>query len=81
MILIELIQKAVREVASALFWLITARDCEHCIYGERKCHWHGCGFYTECTLPYANEDECKDSITRVAFVRKKLKGGGENETI
>lgn len=73
MILIELIQKAMREVISVSFWLITARDCNHCVYGYKSCQG-----YNHCSLLVAEEDLCLNSISRVLFKRKS-KGGGENE--
>jgi hypothetical protein len=71
MILIEIIQRIVHDIIHAIYWFITARDCEHCVYSKRDVHWYGTIFYIKCTLPYANEDECKDSITRVHFKKKE----------
>lgn len=70
MIIIEAIIEVIRWLARCIFWLITARDCDHCKY-HGGCQYTNPGFEG-----WDMYHDCKNSVTRVNFVRKKKDGEG-----
>lgn len=71
MILIEKIWWLMRQVARGVVWFITARDCKHCMYGRYS--YNSWRQHYECSISIDDVINCKDSVTRCHFKRKKNK--------
>ena len=68
MILIEKIRWLIHNVARFFVWFITARDCEHCT------HYKYYLFQVrECDRGINDKLDCKSTVTRRHFERKKNK--------
>lgn len=73
MIILELVKTILDftlYVPKFIFWLITARDCKHCVYGEPDYYYDGDCDYI-CTRSLKDRQMCDKSITRKYFDRKK----------
>ena len=76
MIIVELIAEAFKcisyLISRPIIWVITARDCRHCIYGRLKSsgwYYSSSGWY--CSRNYQPDVyKCKDTPWRCGFKRR-----------
>ena len=75
MIIIEFFIKAIKTIwyyiARFFVWIITARDCKHCKYGEEDDFYDGYGIWYCAREDKKYTIECMNSICRVCFERKE----------
>lgn len=70
MILLECIYFTFWSICRFFFWIITARDCEHCANrGEEYLYGLSCRY--RCDLGGWTKEECENTITRKYFKRAK----------
>lgn len=72
MIIVEAIKNACWSIARFFYWVITARDCAHCKWGDDNL------LYFTCWRTNEKHKACMKSIRRVAFERKKDGDGNGN---
>lgn len=73
MIIIEFMRNFLKNIFYVVlrfpFWLITARDCDHCKYHDYLLY--DCGIADTCRIGNREkEDVCKSTVTRKYFERK-----------